>query len=78
MRIGERTHFVFRPLGRWGLGLWRPDEMVEQEFSDAAKRGDDLPSRIIVLRRIQSLLEWEWRLGPWAVVRLPPDEKGAS
>lgn len=72
MIVGNCLYFVFRPFGRWGFGLWKPDQMVDQEFSDAIIRGDkQLPMHDVVLRRLQSLLEWEFRLGPWALVRVP-------
>lgn len=73
MKLSDTTHFVFRPLGRWGLGLWTPPQMAEQVCGEAEARGDTTgPSRGTVLHRLLQFVKWEYRVGPWALVVLPP------
>lgn len=72
MKLSDSMHFVFRPLDRWGLGLWMPCDMAEQVCGEAEARGDTSgPTRRTVLQRLRQLVKWEWRFGPWAIVALP-------
>jgi hypothetical protein len=69
MRVGERTHFVLR-LTEWGLGLMSGSALLAEAVRD--HKGPTWTAwREVIANRLRQLVEWEFRVGPFVIVRVP-------